>query len=253
VALRTVRIGELHLGVRTNTRALDLALTETLQGHLVDDRDAPANYSIFHDVADSSQTSTRFRIYIGCKHATTTRTLTRAVAIVCGYLEDHVVTKESQTETLEMLAVALVHRDEALLAPWQVRHGAPLVESRLERRGVRLLERRFVLVDPRTKELIVQPPSLPAAGVADISVAHGVVGHRVAGGRYSLRAWLVWQGWRWATATPAIATAYGMTVTRLDEDPARILSNLAKLVEDLSIRSIRTENEVLAIARDLWE
>jgi hypothetical protein len=252
VALRSFRIGSLHIGVRTNTVELDEAVSATLRDQLVEDADVPPNYSILRESPHGDHGRARFRIFIGCKHATTTRTLARAVAILCGYLEDHLPGPRLRRGRAELLGLALIHREESLLAPWQLRYGAPLMEARLEGHGIRILEHRSIIVDVESKEIVVEPRRLPPAFPGGDAHLQNDPGGRVREGRYPLRAWLVWQGWRWEHVTPGIAAAYGMTIAHLDKDPGKTLHALSRLVDGLPVRAIRTAEEVMGAARDCW-
>lgn len=249
-ALRAFRLGDLHVGVRVSTSEIDSALVSTLARLSVDDADVRPNYSILEDAAEGGRAQ-RYRVFIGCKHATTTRTLERAIAILCGYLEDHLPSPVPH-EYLDLLAVAFIHGEEAVLAPWQLRFGAPRIEARLERQGIRVLERRSAIIDVDEKQVVLHPSRLPQGEQAGEGTPRINVPSSTLPGRYRLRAWLFGASWRWQDLTPGIAAAYGMTVVRKSDNPEWSLDSMARLVTGLPIAAIGSERDVMAYVRSLW-
>jgi hypothetical protein len=250
-ALRTIRLGELHVGIRVSSTEIDDALMSTLEAFGIDDPNAPPNYSIMQESLADHGGRRRYRIFVGCKHASTTRSLERAIAIVCGYLEDH-LQRPVVDGQVELLALTLVHGDEALLAPWQLRFGAPTIEARLERQGIHVLERRLTTVAVAEKQVVISPLQLsPDARAGGEGRGFGAEA-RIGPGRYSLRGWLLSKSWRWEELTPGIATAYGMSVARIIDNPETTLQALATLLTGLPIAAIDSESDVAAQARALW-
>lgn len=251
MALRAFRIGSLTIGIRVNTAELDAAVTACLGGVSVDDPGVLPNYAIRSDEDGVHGRPPRYRVYIGCKHATTTRTLDRAVGVLCGYLEHHLpITAPVATRQLELVAVAFVRASEAVLAPWQLRHGSPTIEARLEREGIRVLEQRLVRVDVDSMDVIVGPPRIPStAPNGDLELTDRW--ERVPPGQYRLRGWLMWKGWRWQQATAGIATAYGMTIARRGNDVQATLQAVATLVAGLPRFEVYTEADVTSMIRSL--
>jgi len=249
-ATRAFRVGDLHVGVRVSTSEIDRALVSALADVSVEDPGVPPNYSIIEDTTDHGR-GQRYRVFIGCKHATTTRTLARAIAILCGFLEDH-LPGPVQDGQLDLLAVTLIHGQEAVLAPWQLRFGAPTMEARLERYGIHVLEHRSALTDAEEKQVVVHPWRLPqSTRTGEGSLRMGAA-RRTAPGRFRLRGWLLWKSWRWQEITPGIAAAYGMTVAREPDAPEKSLDAMASLVAGLPIVAINSEREVAAHVRGLW-
>ena len=247
--MRAFRIGHLKVGIRVNTPELDSALVACLRDVSVDDPDVPPNYAIRREDQVDPSGQPRYRVYIGCKQAATTRTLERALAIVSGFLEDHLPRTLPEGQ-LDLVAVAFVGATEAVLAPWQLRHGAPTIETRVERYGIKLLEQRSVTLDVVSKEVVVAPPRLPPPPhQSGIDLAAG--GWRVPPGRYRVKAWLLQKGWRWEQITPGIATAYGLSITHRGDDPGRSLSAVATFVTGLPLCEVGSHKDVTLRVRDL--
>jgi hypothetical protein len=250
--MRSFRLGTLHVGVRTNASDFDAALTAALQDYAVDDTKVPPNYSVVLEPSFQSRSRPRYQIFVGCKQATTTRSLDRAVGIVCGYMEDHLSRPQLDEGHVELAAVSLVHGREALLAPWQMRHGAPLLEARLERHDIQILEHRSAVIDVGSSAVVVGPPLLPSTPLVRGRRDQDGFRARVPEGHYRLRGWLVWEGWRWGKVTPGIATAYGMTIAHQHGSPEQTLESLSRFVTAVTLRPIRSVDEVAQIASECW-
>ena len=251
MAQRSFRIGGLHVGVRVNTSELDAALTACLRDVSVKDLAAPPNFAIRREDEVGPGSRPRYRVYIGCGHATTTRTLERSLAILFGFMEHH-LPQQPQAGQLQIVAGSFIKNQFALLAPWQTRRGLPTIEARLERDGIQMLEQRSVNIDVASKEVVVGPPLLPPMAQRD-GIEPAIRARRALPGRYPLKGWLLWRGWRWDQLTPAIATAYGLSISSQPADPQEALRVLADLVVGLPLMEVDSEADLSTTVRGVFD
>lgn len=195
MATIVVRVGDYHIGVQVSSRVLADTLREALRPYVVEDPEAPASYAIY--AAEPSLTSSRplYRVYKDCKNLFSTSSLPRAIAVLLGFLSDAATTDyPSGDGQLRLDAVAFVGRSQAVIAPWTMPYRYPSLERRFRRQQIRLLERRSVLIDPRSCELVVAPVELrsfDAVATDERSGTRKITETLVPPGRYPVSAWLL--------------------------------------------------------------
>jgi hypothetical protein len=157
-ATRAVRAGDYLLGVRSATPALDELVCRTLAGHLVDDVEAPPNYSLRLAATGGVRYHVMFR---DCQTPVRTRSLCRLLRALCGFLDSHVAEQDSTAVHVE--ALVMVRDGVALLLPAELR---PLLtsEEHLRRRGFRVLDALTAALDPATGRLLARKPSITVDG-----------------------------------------------------------------------------------------
>ena len=211
------------------------ALEGALREHVVTDPIAPASYALYETPVVMRGTRPLYRIYKDCTNLFTTPSLARALSVLVGFLDDASSPKQSEhSGSLRLHAAGLVGQDRAVLASWTLPYRYPSLESGLRRDGIRLLERRSVLVDVDTAELVVPRSRLTVAewGAHRTTDALEVADQMTSAGRYPIAAWI------FETLTGparelsrAEAVARGLRVVYRDGQPvASSLRRLASLV-----------------------
>lgn len=148
-----MQVGSYLLGVQSTTPELDRLVARILAGHLVEDVQAPPNYSVR---MSSTGLSGHHRLLEGNRTVVRTRSLHRLLWALCGFLDSHVA--ERDTAAVHVDALVLVHQGRALLMP-PVLRPAVLAERDLRYEGFRVLDAPTAALDPASGELVVTPPT----------------------------------------------------------------------------------------------
>jgi hypothetical protein len=187
-------IGSLHIGVRSNTVAVDNLLRKLLAAHLVEAADAPPNYSL--RLADQESAPAGLRqlnlLYRSSVTLVRSRHPGRVVGGLLQFLSSHI--EPTDLRLLRIRAAAVVGEGGAVMVPWPARATFDL--ARLERRlgglGLRLLDAEYATVDPDTCELVVAESLLEVdrSALAEAGLVDGAYRDEpLAPGRYPVRAW----------------------------------------------------------------
>ena len=247
----TIRVGEYHIGVRTSTLDVHLALTSAMSEHLVEDPDAPRSYAIHASEPTLDRARPMYRLYHNCNHVFTTPSLERAVAVLAAHLEWYRDRSGGvRSSWLELDTVALVGDGSALLAPWILPYKFPEVELRARRAGRRLLEGRSVLVDPTTAEVIVPPLRLVSASGASpgTDVRTDALDAATPAGRYPVSGWVFLAARSEPTRmSRARAVARAMSLAYRHHPPVDNLRMLAELVNGTKVANVRSIDELLRV------
>jgi hypothetical protein len=149
-------VGDLHIGVRSNHAALAAVVRRALAAHLVDDVEAPPNYSVAlgdaHDMGDPFHF-----LYRGSTRIVRTRDANRLVRALLNHLSGHGVVADDE---LRVFGVGLVGARGALIGPYALRQHRDQLERRLTSAGVRFCDTELVHVDWRRREVVMSEPRL---------------------------------------------------------------------------------------------
>lgn len=181
------------MGVRSSNPAVHDLLRLVLAVHLIDDVEAPANYSVLlaGDDAESRDRGFHF-LYRGFTPVVRTRDPRRLVAGLLSRLAGHL--DDGRTDDIRLDSLALVAGEVAVLVPPEIRYVMPTLERRLNTKGLRVVDQPWTALDPDTSELVVREPTLEVNSAAMTRlVAAFPVPRRpdppVAPGRYRLAGW----------------------------------------------------------------
>jgi hypothetical protein len=255
-ATSTFAVDGLHIGVRANTTSLDEVLRAALAAHLVDDVEAPANYSVQLGEPSTSGAGAGFHfLYRSSASVVRTRDARRVVRGLFTHLSSHHV--DPGPGLLRVHGVTLVAGDTAVLAPAALRQWPELIERRLNGQGLRFADTPWALVDPARAEVVVPEPSLDIdwSALDPLDMLAGGRGRPdppVAPGRYPLVGWAFWVG---ADVTgrlsraQAVMHALQLTIGAIDAgagrgDVQRALDGLAAVVREIEPAAIAWDDPI---------
>ena len=181
------------MGVRSSNPAVHDLLRRVLAAHLVDDVEAPANYSVLLAGDDPSSRNGAFHfLYRGFTPAVRTRDPERLVAALFGRLAGHL--DDGRIHQVRLDSLALVAEDRAVLVPAEIRYVIPTLERRLNAKGLRVVDQPWAALDIETGELVVDEPALGIDRSALAELSEVVPRPRrpdppVRPGRYRLAGW----------------------------------------------------------------
>lgn len=196
-ASSTLRVGSLHIGVRSTAPAVDALVRRAFATHLVEGIDSPANYSVA--ILDADVTQATRPLHLLFRSTCPVLRSPSPVAVLtalASYMSSH--HDEAAEGLLKLRGVALVAGTEAVLVPEILRRTVAVSERRLNCGGLRVVDESFVRLDAATGELVVLPPSVePDPEVlAELGRSYPV-GERGArpstAGRYRVTRWLLAQ------------------------------------------------------------
>ena len=251
------RIGDYHVGVRSNSDPVVEEVASLLASHLAEDPAVPANYSIYEPRPTVEGARPMYRVYEGCSRILFTPSLLRAVTATVGQLEQFLPEEAVPEGHLRLRACALIDREAAVLAPHWLPRRFPSLELPLRRRGIRLLSTASVLVDADHGDLLVRTlrlaPGGPTGAAGDLSVSDADPAQP---GRRSILGWFFEAEARASSdLTRARAVVRGLMVTNERAPDARTFDLLAKLIRGLDARELPAEaivhsvGDMLATAR----
>jgi hypothetical protein len=183
--------------VRADSEATDALLRRAFADRVVDDVDAPPNYSVvLHDDAGSRGVRQLHQLFRASSLVTRSRDHGRIVHALAAHLSAHLddePTSDPESGLLQTIALGAVAGSNAYLLPRWLLSSLKTVQPRLNRLGVQLVDGPRTLVDATTGELVVPEPAV----TVDPSVAAELApsGKRspeppaIAPGRYPLRSW----------------------------------------------------------------
>lgn len=147
----------MRLGLRSRTPGMDAAIRDLFALHVVDDPDAPPNYSIDHlSTADDPATAIKVA-YRDVKPVVRTRSTARLLEGLVRHIAGEHTTSGDR---LELRTLALTRGDSAVLVPARLRDRLTRLAPHLRRRGVRVLDEPVARIDPATGQLVVARPEL---------------------------------------------------------------------------------------------
>ena len=163
--------------------------------HLVDDADAPANYSVV-TVGGDQDLASRARpfhlLYYGATLVVRTQDAHRLIEALFGYLGSHLAIPPNGQLMLD--AVGLVADGKAAIAPAEIGYVMPMLDRHLDVKGVRVIDRPWLSIDAESSELVVDDRGLDIDRSA-LATLHKAVSPQgrpdppVGRGRYTLAGW----------------------------------------------------------------
>ena len=181
------------MGVRVSNPAVHDFLRRVLAAHLVDDVEAPANYSVLLAGDDPESRDRAFHfVYRGFNPVVRTRDPQRLVAGLMARLAGHL--DHGRTDDIRLDSLALVAGEVAVLVPPEIRSVMPTLERRLNTKGLWVVDQPWTAVDPDTGEVLVRKPTLEVDSTAMTRLIAAFPAPRrpdppVAPGRYRLAGW----------------------------------------------------------------
>jgi hypothetical protein len=246
VAQIEVRVGDYHVGVRTNALEVRERLTEVLSHLLVADPTVRASYAVYGS-SDKSGERRTYSVYYDCNRIRVTRSLDRAVAVVIAQLEQHLPRPVHPAHVVEVDSSAILAVNDAVLVPWALPYFAPATEFRLEKNGLRLYEGASVWIDTDRREVVIpQRRLLTQAGAAVLPAAA-----LTEPGRRTLSCW-VFLGrpeHSGADLSRAGALARALGFTYRHHTLAANLQALAHLLAGLEVLAVDEIHEIAKTAR----
>lgn len=261
-ASSTFLVGDLHLGVRSNSLATDELVRNVLAPCWVPGVEAPPNYSVWIEAPTqgehSSPATALHRLYRSSGLVVRSRDSRRVIDGLVSYLSTHA---DPHDGLLPSVNAALVGHDRAILLPNQLLGSLELLQPRLERKGWRFVDSFVTAIDPDTAELVVRPNLLPV----DWAVIDGLDGrsHRgidaVPAGRYPIARWIFFpQPGINGSASKAAAVAAAMgTVAKDALGPQASLRAVARVFTRATACSVTsadrktTVSEIVRIATEV--
>jgi hypothetical protein len=240
-----IRVGDLHIGVRSATPDIRDALESALALHVVDNTAAPASHAIHAPSDLPTGARPLYRVFEECSPVFVTPSLDRAVAVLAGYLADYLPPEETPTTTVHLDAAAVIRAEGAILIPWQVPYLQPASEQRLRHVEAKVLERRHVRVDTTTREVDVPASVLVEGGPL------GRTGSVTPGGRYPIRGWVFLGRQGNAPFTRSQAVAHAMAIAYRRTTSAANLPLLASLLDGMPIALAPDADETLRLTAEL--
>jgi hypothetical protein len=246
-ATTVVRVGDVHVGIRSSTAAIRDALETAFAPHLVDDPAAPASHAIHAPDDLGAGTRPVYRVFEECSPAFVTPSLDRAIAVLAGYLTDYLAKEQSAPTVVDVEAAAVLGPRSAIVLPWQVPYLEPASERTLRRAGARVLERRRIQIDTATAELVVTPALRLEADRLDPAAV-------TAPGRTPIDGWVfLGSSAERGSFTRAQALVHALAVTHRPSTVTANLRRLAPLLEQLEVRLASDADGSLRAAIELLD
>ncbi|MDP8969906.1 MAG: hypothetical protein M3N52_05330, partial [Actinomycetota bacterium] len=188
----TVRMGDHHLGVRPSSAQLREVLRALLAGYVVEQVQAPPNFSV--RVGEDAEPGTKplHLLYHSHTRVVRARSPRRVVDALLGRLELFADPAQPR-DRLRVDALGLVGGDRAVLVPARLRRKLATIERRLNHAGLAVVDLPHVDLDVATGELIHATAGLrldPAA-LAALDGWERDPQETVRPGRYPVVAWLL--------------------------------------------------------------
>jgi thiol-disulfide isomerase/thioredoxin len=223
------RFGEVHVGIRHNTASTAELLDRLFSGRRVEDSRVPDNYSVvLRETRDRGQD---FNLLLeGPKYLVRSRTRARVLHGLLGHLSAELCLPEAPL--LGLRTAAVVRDGRAIVMPAMVTSWFSVLQPRLNRLGLQLVDLPWLPIDPTAAELVVSEPTVEhdrsVLDELDGAENVGTELSRVVPGRYPISAWLV--PTRTDAAAPTAARALVEAVPLLVLPPNSGLEEAARLL-----------------------
>jgi thiol-disulfide isomerase/thioredoxin len=199
--VRAYAFGEHHVGVRFDGDDTAAVLDRLFPGAAVDDTRAPENYSVALGGTRTTRgagASRSLKLLVrGSQQLVRSRSNTRALAALLQHLSAD-LTPDGDPSLLRVSATAVVSNGRAALLPAGLVDHLKVLQPRLAKAGITLVDGPDARIDPGTAELVVPEPTIAYdASVLDAVDADVRLGNElpwVRPGRYPLAKWLVVRG-----------------------------------------------------------
>lgn len=233
-----LRIGNYHVGVRSNNHLVIEQVASILASRVIEDPAAPANFSIYEPRQSLDGARPMYRVYEGCARIFLTPSLRRAAITTVGQLEKFLPDDPPAAGLLPLRVLALVDHEAAVLAPDRLQRRIPSLELQLRRRGIRMLSATPVLIDADRGDLLVRSlrlaPDGPTGAAGDPSVGRGSPDQP---GRRRVVGWFFdIDGTALPALTRAQAVVRGLMAARMPGRDGDALELLARFIRGLDVR-----------------
>jgi hypothetical protein len=158
VATFAVRVGDHHVGVRTDSERVADLLERRLGRWLVDDPNVPVNISVHRTAPKLGGDRPVLRIYEGCSHLFTATTQERAIEVVATRLQAFYPVGELPRGLVALRMAAVLDETRALLIPTTLLLRDPTLERRLRRDHLEVHPSPLIAVDVPSRQLLTPPP-----------------------------------------------------------------------------------------------
>lgn len=161
-ASSTYRIGQLHIGVRTDSEWLDGVVAAALADYLVPGLDAPPNFSLVIPRAEADRSAKGLNmLYEGHTNLVRSRYPTRVLRALFQHLAKYLPAPSD--ELLRVSSLALIRNGEAILVPRSITTWMDQLAPRLNRAGWQFVDHPWSKLDLESAELVVDAPALNIA------------------------------------------------------------------------------------------
>ena len=199
--VRAFAFGDHHVGVKFDTDETAVVLDRLFPGAAVDDARAPENFSVALGGTRTTRgagASRSLKLLVrGNQQLVRSRSSARALAALLQHLSADLATSDDPA-LLRVFATAVVSDGRAALLPAGLVDHLKVLQPRLAKVGVTLVDGPDPRIDPRTAELVVPEPTIAYdASVLDAVDDDVKLGNElpwVRPGRYPLARWLVVRG-----------------------------------------------------------
>ena len=247
MAQAEVRVGDFHIGVRTNAVDVIERVRDVLGHRLVSDPAVRASYAIHVTPGSGERARASYSVYHDCNRVLATWSLDRAIAVVVTRLEHHLPRPVHPIHLLEIDAAAILASEQAVLVPWALPYKAPATELRLQRHDLRVYEGASVWVDAARGELLVPGRRLLEPRGEELLRPQALTEP----GRWPLCAWVFLGGAQHAEygLSRAGALAWALGYTYRHHTLATNLRALSSLLAEMEVTVVRNIDEVPRVAR----
>ena len=229
--------------MRASTVEVHDLLRLALAAHLVEEPAAPANYSVQVAVptADNRAAPGYHFLFRDILTVVRSRDVRRVLTGLFSHLSQYV--DRDGGGLLEVDAVAVLVDGSALVVPADVRRHLPVIERRMNREGLRVVDDPVVVIDPAGPEVVVPEPLVGVDwSVLDRWSAACVSPHRdpaVPPGRYPLKGWGFGLGPVGELSPARAVTHAGAAMLNPHElGPQRALDMLAEVVANVTTQRL---------------
>jgi hypothetical protein len=226
-AQSTIRVGDFHIGVRSSTLDGDATMRRLLADHVVDDPNAPANYSLLSPEPGQGRRGV-YRLYEGSTAIARARSEARIFIAMVDVLAGHL---DGKPRLVPLNVRPFLKGTEVILAPRETVSFLDSIEPRLRRLGVECLVHVKPKLDPSTGTVVLNEELLPMRREVFDELEDGSGPLRTHNGRFRIRDWIFFGADRDgdATLSPAVAVSRALgTVPYIPEHGSqRVLDGFA--------------------------
>lgn len=246
--------------MRSNTTAADELLRRLLAAHLVDDQEAPANYSLqlLPPAGTGAAAQPLNRLFEGPRELVVHRSQGRVVRALITALGGF---SPPDGADLQVWATPLASADGVVLAPVEWRRRLPALQRALRRTGWTVMDAPFASLDVGSGHLVspAPPVAIDAAALADLAATEAeALSGLEPSGLLPLRGWILPPTGADGPLTRSEALTAGMRLCRNRDQVGgrRALALLAEQLVELPLtRAPRTfaDGDAAALLSDLLD
>lgn len=235
IGVDTFLIGDLVVGVRAASASAAQLVQQLLAGSAYDGDYRQPNYSVvLPNLEDPASRELNLLLW-GDAVVVRSRSVRRVVDALLAYLASHTAT--DVPDMWRIAAFPVTKDGRAALLPDDLRSSLAQVQPRLTKAGLSMVDLPMAVVDTRTTELVIPPPSIPHEEAVVTSLGpvrvRGTELPPAAPGRYPLAAWLFPDpGPEAGVAATALALAVAAVARPKD---AALLTDVAALLQAVPV------------------